>query len=175
MRITLNDVPIVALLDSGAQPSIVDKGILISMGVEFLSYPGYIHGGGSTPVATLVRVQLVISIGQDYSIKHTFLVIDTNDSTIILERDFLSRFDSTEFDWGNHRIRLGKQWLPTEATLHGGPILARAMMLKSVVDEEEVCPTRQVWDINLELDFSQHQALLNILIHKVCRSIREGS
>ena len=53
VRITLNDVPIVALLDSGAQPSIVDKGTLISMGVEFLSYPGHIHGVGSTPVVTL--------------------------------------------------------------------------------------------------------------------------
>ena len=29
--------------------------------------------------------------------------------------------------------------------------------------DEEVCPARQMWDINPELDFRQHQAL-NILI-----------
>ena len=152
------------MLDSGAQPSIVDKRTLTSMGVEYTSYPGHIHGVGATPVATLGKVQLVICIGQGNSFKHTFLVIDTDDSTVILGRDFLSRFKSTEFDWENHKIRLGRNWLPTEANLHGGPILVRAMVLNSVVVDEECSTSKQVWDINPVLDSTQYRALLDILM-----------
>ena len=107
VRISLNDTPIIAMLDSGAQPSIVGKGTLSFLKVSYLCYAETVHGVGATPVSTLARVQLDVAIGLICSLKHMFLVLDTEEPTIILGRDFLSLFSSTEFDWANHKIRLG--------------------------------------------------------------------
>ena len=114
VRISLNDTPIIAMLDSGAQPSIVDKGTLSSLKVSYACCSGTVHGVGATPVSTLARVQLDVAIGQICSLKHMFLVLDAEEPTIILGRNFLSLFSSTEFDWANHKIRVGKNWLRTD-------------------------------------------------------------
>ena len=64
VRIKLNNSPLVAILDSGAQPSIVDKGTLLSLGANFAACPSRIHGVGATPVGTLTKARLVVDIGQ---------------------------------------------------------------------------------------------------------------
>ena len=53
VKITLNGPPFVAMLDSSAQPSIVDKGTLSSLGINFAASPGRVHGVGTTSVETL--------------------------------------------------------------------------------------------------------------------------
>ena len=164
VRIKLNNSPLVAMLDSGAQPSIVDKGTLLSLGANFAACPSHIHGVGATPVVTLGKARLVVDIGQKNTITHEFLIMDSNESTIILGRDFLSQFNSTEFDWANYRVRLGHIWLPTEASLHGGQILSRAKVVNSVAIEEPCETPGQAWDINTELDPTQHQSILKLLI-----------
>ena len=71
--------------------------------------------------------------------------MDSCESTIILGRDFLSQFNSTEFDCANYRVRLGHIWLPTEGSLHGGQILSRAKVVDSVAIEE---PCEQGWQVS---------------------------
>ena len=164
VQITLNDSPFLAMIDTGAQPSIVDRGTLASLGEILTASPGRIHGVGATPVVTLGTAQLKVDIGQDKRINHKFLVLDSTESTIIFGRDFLSQFNSTEFDWANYRVRLGHYWLPTEASLHGGQILSRVIVVNSVALEESSRERQHTWDINSELDYKQHQAILNILM-----------
>ena len=50
VRITLNDFLVVAMLDSGAQPSIIDKVTLSSLGVDITARPSHIHGVGKSVV-----------------------------------------------------------------------------------------------------------------------------
>ena len=163
-RVKINDFPLLAMFDSGAQPSIIDKGTLSSLGVNFAVCPSRIHGVGEIPVGTLGKAQLVIDFGQKNRVNHEFIVLDSDESTVILGRDFLSRFDSTEFDWSNYRIRLGRHWLPTEASLHGGQILSRVKVVNNVITEETSCSSNRTWDISPELEVSQHQAILSILM-----------
>ena len=99
-RIYLNGTPLIAMLDSGAQPNIVDKETLTSLGAKYVSYPGQVNGVGATPVETLGRVQLHLDIGEKISVDQMFLVLDIDEPTIILGRDFFVIFI--------YRVRLGK-------------------------------------------------------------------
>ena len=83
VQITLNDFPYLAMIDTGAQHSIVDRGTLASLGEILTASPGRIHGVGATPVVTLGTAQLKVDIGQDKRINHKFLVLDSTESTII--------------------------------------------------------------------------------------------
>ena len=80
-----------------------------------------------------------------------------------MERDFLSLFRSTEFDWSNYRIRLGEYWIPTEVSLHGGEILSRVQVINSIIIKDTPLTPHLSWDINPELDAAQHRDILNIL------------
>ena len=37
--------------------------------------------------------------------------LSTNQEMVILGRDFLNQFSSTEFDWKNSKVRLGEKWI----------------------------------------------------------------
>ena len=105
--------------------SIVDKVTLLSLGVDLPVCPSRVHGVAESVVRTLGKARLMVHMGKKYGVSHKFSILDTNEPTVILGRDFLSLFRSTEFDWSNYRIRLGEHWIPTEASLHGGEILSR--------------------------------------------------
>ena len=53
----------------------------------------------------------MVDIGEKNVPRSSF---DSNEPTF-LGRDYLLLFSSTEFDWENHKIRLGRHWLHTEA------------------------------------------------------------
>ena len=108
------------MLDSGAQPFIIDTDSLGKLHVNFQIRASQVHGVCATPIKTKGLVNLEVDIGRGCHLKHRFVVLDSSEQTIILGRDFLKRFKSTEFDWENSRVRLGGSWLSTEASFWGG-------------------------------------------------------
>ena len=126
--------------------------------------PGRVHGVCATPIPTRGVVDLEVDFGV-YPMKHRFIVLESREQTIILGRDFLKRFKSTEFDWENHGIRLGEYWVPTEASLWGGRVLSRAGAIRCVVEEPECLPptTTVEWNINPDLNQQERETLRTLL------------
>ena len=118
LRIKLNNLENVVMLDSGAQPSIIDYETLSKLHIGYRVCPSRAHGVCATPIPTRGFVDLQVTIGNECPRMHRFVVLDSAEQTIILGRDFLKRFKSTEFDWENRRVRLGSQWLSTEACVY---------------------------------------------------------
>ena len=104
IRVCLNGYTTQALLDSGAQPSIVDVRSLNNMGLAYRCRRGKVHGVCSTPIETMGDVELRVDVGGGEVVNHKFTVLSSPEPTIILGRDFLRRYASTEFDWENSAI-----------------------------------------------------------------------
>ena len=102
--IKLNGIKIGVMLDSGEQPSIIDTASLHGLGVDFTVHPSRVHGVCAMPIKSRGYVDLEVNIGKSAPMKHRFMVLDSAEPTLILGRDYLRRFNSTEFDWQNHRV-----------------------------------------------------------------------
>ena len=136
------------------------------MNIEYSKSQSHVYGVGATPIATLGRVSMVVDLGTGHKLKHSFLVY-SNEPTIILGRDFLRKFHSTEFDWENHLIGLGADWITSEATIHGGEPLARAETITATIPQpnsrNEFNYDEQSWNISPSLEPSQRAEIVKLL------------
>ena len=103
-----------------------------------------------------------MDVGDGRAILQEFQVIESSEATVILGRDFLRRFQSTEFDWVNHKVRLGSKWWSTEASVRGGGPLTRAGIV-SVLDDPFNSYSSKNWDINAKLAVHEREALGKLL------------
>ena len=167
INIKLNNHNQRALLDSGAEPSIIDIESLKAMGTGYSRSQSRVYGVGTEPVATLGRANLVVEFGIGHKVKQSFLVLNSSVPTVILGRDFLRKFHSTEFDWENYLIRLGADWITSEATILGGKPLTRAEAITATIlrpDPHRVLKyDEQSWNINPELEPNQKTELVKLL------------
>ena len=106
--------------------SIVDARTLKSFGLEYRPRRSKVHGVCATPIETLGEVELRVDVGKGEILNHKFTVLRSPEPTVILGRDFLTKYASTEFDWVNYKVSLGNFWLNSEATITGGQALSRA-------------------------------------------------
>ena len=148
-----------AMLDSGAGISVTDIETHTSFGLdknktteegnlrEFDDVKqsiGYIHLNIGVSSATVYQ---------------KFKVVKRQGSiTLILGRDFLHKFGSTEFDWLNGRVRLGKEWLQPQVWTRGGEFHERIAVATQEFDSKEY-----KFDINPELTEEQKGKLLALL------------
>ena len=165
IRVSLNGHSTQALLDSGAQPSVVDIQSLRAISSEYTPKRGRVHGVCATPVKTVGEVILRVDVGKGETMEHKFTVLDSSEPTIILGRDFLSRYSSTEFNWDNHRVRLGNFWLNSEATISGGQALSRAELVATTVCDTQVArsSTNIRWNISPDITSQQSRRLAALL------------
>ena len=168
VSLRLNGRESIVMLNSGAQPSVIDTMSLEELRVPFQVCPSQVHGVGDTAVPTRGFVDLRVDCGNGIALDHKFVVLDSVEHTIILGRDFLKRFRSTEFDWDNRRVRLGPHWLQTEACLWGGHVLSRAGAVWNVLQEGGVENGREgaltdEWNVNPSLDRHQRAAMTKLL------------
>lgn len=92
------------LLDSGASVSVMSSEIF----PELFQESGKVSGiGGMQRVGKPVECK--ISISSTWSSQHSLkpMSIPGCANMVILGRDFLTRYGTTEFDWANRRVRLG--------------------------------------------------------------------
>ena len=129
VSVKLANTPIEMILNSGAGPSVLDFGTVRDLGLEKLvnCCSGTVYRIGQNPVHIVGNTTLDIdSLGDNQLARHSFGGLQNSSRIRILGRDLLSKFGSTEFDWGNERVRLGSVWKDTLAILEGGDALARS-------------------------------------------------
>ena len=97
------------LIDSGADISIVS--IIGRKPLKASKSVNGIGGNQSIGLPSIHSIRFNCEVEKTYSIKLHQTVISSHGNLVILGRDFLSQFDSTEFDWKGGRIRLGDTWL----------------------------------------------------------------
>ena len=65
------------MLDSGAQPSVIDTRSLEELRVPFQVRPSQVHGVGDTSVPTRGLVDLRVDCGNGIALNHRFVVLDS--------------------------------------------------------------------------------------------------
>ena len=116
--------------------------------------------GGKAIVLGNLSVDVDVADGQ--KVNHSLKVLGGVETVIILGRDFLSRFPSTEFDWQGGRIRLGNVWKTPDVMITGGKQEGRAAV---AVLEGMVSPSASELRsrINPALDAGVKERIFNVL------------
>ena len=104
IRVGLNGYSSQVLLDSGAQPSIVDVQSLKAIGLDYKLRRSKVHGVCATPIETMGEVELCVDVRKGEVMNHKFTILRSPEPTVILGMDFLRRYTTIEFDWANHRL-----------------------------------------------------------------------
>ena len=89
--------------------------------------------------------------------------LDSEESILLLGRQFMGQFEQVTFDWERGRIRLGDAWVPIEATIAGGTPLfhAQTAVRDSRIAKLEASSAR--FDINPGLTPEQHEQLRQLV------------
>ena len=98
------------LLDSGSSMSVISADLCES--VNFTQNGKSVLGvGGSQEVGEPVPCYFKLGSYEfaDYPLRP--IDLPSKRKTVILGRDFMSQFKTTQFDWANNRIRLDKEWI----------------------------------------------------------------
>ena len=161
IAIWVNGKPIRAMIDTGAQPSVMDEKTIDSLGLR-CKPAGIIRGVSASPIDTLGFVEVEIDLGNGRVREHTFTILYSPEPTVILGREFLLRFDSFEIDWGRRKVRMGQFWLETVASVQGGLPLARAEAVNQVLNMAED-GKEDIYYINSELYCQQKEKLGTLL------------
>ena len=80
--------PIDVMLDTGAQPSVVDKGTIKHMNFPYQSKDGRIYGIGESHIPICGALEVEIDVGNEQKVRHQLEVLDTAVRTAILGRNF---------------------------------------------------------------------------------------
>ena len=98
------------LLDSGSSMSVISTDLCES--VNFVQNAKSVLGvGGSQKVGEPVLCCFELGTYEftDYPLRP--IDLPSKCRTVILGRDFMSQFKTTQFDWANNRIRLDEEWI----------------------------------------------------------------
>ena len=122
---------------------------------------GQVFGLCSTPIIVLGSVNVEVDLGDRQVVTLPFKVIDTDERIFILGSDFMSKFDSVEFDWENCKERFGSFWKKPMASYKGGSPWDRSVVAEcsTHVDSGSVIH----FDINPELDYNRQEVLTQLL------------
>ena len=126
IQVRFNGNPIHVMLDTGAQPSVIDKATLETMNIPYYTKQDKVYGVGKSPIQVCRTLEVEIDVGEGQIIRHRIEVLDTSSRTAILGRDFLANFEEVCFDMQNFRVRLGESWKETATSLQGGQAILRA-------------------------------------------------
>ena len=126
IQVRFNGNPIHVMLDTGAQPSVIDKATLETMNIPYYTKQDKVYGVGKSPIQVCGTLEVEIDAGEGQIIRHRIEVLDTSSRTAILGRDFLANFEEVCFDMQNFRVRLGESWKETATSLQGGQAILRA-------------------------------------------------
>ena len=161
VKVKLNNVETLAMLDSGAQPSVLDIKFLETWGIPYVRKVSSVNGLASHSVKVCGESQVKVDLGNGLCLSHKFTVIVSDEPTVILGRDFLKRFEATLFDWRNHRVRLGPKWISTEASVKGGHSISRATTGGTLLSVHEL-PIKE-WNIDKRLDPMEVKSIKKLL------------
>ena len=94
------------MLDSGAQPSVLDIKFVKKNNIPFVKESSFVQGLDSNPVQMCGTTEIPVDIGEGHMVKQGFCIIIGPEPTLILGRNFLEKFKITTFDRQQHRVVL---------------------------------------------------------------------
>lgn len=167
IRAVVNGVPVTALVDTGAGPSVMSKSIHAKIGSPPLcSTTSKVQTIGKSRVTVLGKVTVPFEVDGEF-VEHSFSVLEIPDDTLIMSRRLQGQYGSTEFDWENCRIRLGVHWVPTELIVRGGSQDSRVHVVADCVgdriERKKPIDTETQFDINPKLCHDEKRAILELL------------
>ena len=141
LPVKLDGEPVSALLDSGAGPSVVDLQTVRNLGLETRMHniTSKIFGLAQEPINVVGRLEVLLDLGNDQTVQHSFEVLNGVQNTCILGRDLLSKFGALEFDWLNHQVRVGDVWKNPHITIEGAEPLVKAYLAESLLPTYQDC------------------------------------
>ncbi len=153
-----------AMLDTGAGPSVIDKGSLMKLGVidKIKSSASVVYGLNNGVVQSIGEIKLKVELNESTKKEQTFKVIIADEQVLLLGRNFMNSFGSTEFDWEQGSVRLNDTWFQSKVMMAGGSSLERVGIAKYVNDPEEINRSTG-FDVNPDLDSDQKQMLMDLL------------
>ena len=112
-----NGIPINVMMETGADPSVVDRCTVQKMNILYSTKYSQVYGLGRTALAVCGTACVAIDVGDGRPLEHEIEVLDTNNRVVILGRRFLASFKNTT--WENMRVRLGGCWKTSLAAARG--------------------------------------------------------
>ena len=161
LPVKINGREINAMLDTGADPSVVDRVTAQRLGLAYHPNRSRVFGVGHIPVAVCGRACVSIDIGDNQVVEYGLDILDTEAKTVILGRGLLAHFGGTTFDWERLRVKLGDHWKDAAVGARGGDILVRANVLQQNTDVTRAQPG--AFDVNPSLPPDERSALMKIL------------
>ena len=141
LAVNIEGKRVAALLDTGAKPLVIDRGTLCGLGLvsRMVTSPSRVFGLGKSGIRVQGHVDVTIQVpgAAVEPVLTRVKVLDSEEPTLLLGREFLNRFGSVTFDWKNESIRLGSAWVPIKAAVTGGTPLFRA---QTAIWEEQLAP-----------------------------------
>ena len=98
VRVHFGSKPIEVMLDTGAQPSVIDKGTVEKLKLAYQLKDSRVYGVGRSPIQVCGTMQVDIDIGGNRVISHQVDILDTGTKIVILGRNFLANFSEVCFD-----------------------------------------------------------------------------
>ncbi|KAI6648335.1 hypothetical protein LOD99_12144 [Oopsacas minuta] len=162
-EVSANGVKLHEMLDTGAKPSVLDRRTLQKIGrsASELTERGHVFGLCSVPIVVLGCVNVTVDIGDQQVVTSRFKVIDTDERIFILGRDFMSNFDSVEFDWDNCKVCFGGFWKASVASYKGGTPWDRSIVAECSNQADNTSEIH--YDINPKLDGERREGLARLL------------
>ena len=139
----------------------MDKQTVEELGLSGLvkSETSCIYGVCGTPVAVVGSIEIPIEVDDTVTQWTRVQVLDGNDQTLLLGRQFLRHFGRVIFDWEDGTITLGKAIAVIQETAVGGDPISRAQSVKVVSADEKPLPTFK----NANLTIGQQAKLSELL------------
>ena len=167
LPIKLSGEPINALLDSGAGPSVIDRNTLCKLGLDQLmdAKEGEVHSLSSEPVKVIGSLNIMVDIGDEQILEHSFEILTETEPTCVLGRNFLMNFGTTEFDWAKGQVRLGEIWKTAHMRIEGGEPLSRASVATfDILDQlSSLHYLQSHYNIQRDLSDRQRSLLIELL------------
>ena len=104
IRIKVAGQELLAMLDTGATPSVIDRGTIDHLGLteHVVLRQSRVFGLCKRPVEVQGVIQIHVTVGEQH-IQTEFQVLDCDESILLLGRKFMSKFGLVSFDWKGGR------------------------------------------------------------------------
>ena len=163
LKVLMERRKVAAILDTGASPCVIDKATAEALGLnrEIVRGRSRVYGLCSNPVEVLGHAMARIQVGTLEPMTQKVHILDNEEPTILLGRQFMRRLGPISFDFLRGKIMVGGVWQPYDASVQGETPLARAQVVKQDEKlETDLKGTRPI--VNPELPDHQYGTLARL-------------
>ena len=164
IQVRVGDHTLLAMLDTGARPSVIDRETLQNLRLERRIREGSskVFGLCDAPVDVIGYVDVEVCVGTRAPVTQRLQVLNSDNQVFILGREFMRKFGAVAFDFQGGIIKLGNTWEPVQDLVSGSTPLFRAQISNDQIRQASVT-TRAEELINVELGIGEIRQLEELL------------